>query len=136
MMKCPRDGQTMAEFEVDGIPLDYCPKCHSVWMDWGELRRVSSDLVTEYELIYRGDTDLRCPLCSKRMELADLHSVIVEECECGILFDAGEAEKVLGKSIGINDLKRIGITKDQVKNLYKKGVLKLGNYEIFVEDVD
>ena len=132
-MICPRDGQAMGEFDVEGIPLDYCPKCRSIWMEWDELRRISSDLVTKYELIHRGNAKLKCPICSKRMRLADLHSVIVEECDCGILFDFGEADKVLGKNLGIGELKKIGITPEQVNELKKTGSIKLGNYEIFVE---
>jgi len=133
-MRCPKDGSSMKEFHIDNIPLDYCSSCHGIWMDWGELRRVSSDLVTEYELLYRGDSNLDCPKCGKSMRMADLHSAIVEECGCGIFFDVGEADKVLGKNISIECSERIGLTKEQVEKLGREGSIKLGRFELFIDD--
>jgi Zn-finger nucleic acid-binding protein len=132
-MKCPKDGIQMDEVNVEGVILDHCKKCSGFWMDWGELTRVSGNMATEHELIFRGASNILCPRCGKKMNQADLHSVIVEECKCGLFFDEGEAEKVLGKKL---DLKRITpshrlyVTSAQVDELLRRGEAIVGDYEL------
>ena len=39
-MKCPIDGATLTMAERSGIEIDYCPACHGVWLDRGELNKM------------------------------------------------------------------------------------------------
>jgi Zn-finger nucleic acid-binding protein len=132
-MKCPKDGTAMRERDVDGVVLDVCEKCGGIWMDWGELGRVSKHTVTEHELVFRGGSSRHCPRCGKPMKKADLHSVIVEECGCGIFFDRGEADKVIGRGIEANvssGSAKVEMTLAQVKELLDRGAVKAGPVEI------
>lgn len=133
-MKCPKDGETFKEVKFGGIPLDICPKCDGVWMDWGKMRRVSSDIVTEYELMYRGESDIRCPKCHKLMEMADLHSAIVEKCDCGVFFDAEEANKVLGRKLDIHSNIQITINPENFEKLKTDGKISIDKYDLVLED--
>jgi Zn-finger nucleic acid-binding protein len=135
-MKCPKDGAEMDKIKVENTRIDICQKCSGIWMDWGELSELSDQKVTEHELIFRGDSKRLCPRCGKQMRKADLHSVIVEECKCGIYFDSGEAEKVIGgagKKIEFKS-KAIMITRHQLDELLKTGTVNAGGAEIKVVD--
>jgi len=130
-MKCPKDGVILEEISLEGYTLDSCKKCDGLWMDWGELTKLSKGRITEHELIFRGDSFRLCPRCGKKMRKADLHSVIIEECKCGIFFDKGEAQKVLGMDL-IAQLEKIDLTKEQLSQLNKSGNITAGKYEIQV----
>jgi len=130
-MKCPKDGETMEEMVADNVVLDCCPKCNGIWVDKGELKKVAGFVATEHELMYRGDSNRICPRCAKRMNKADLHSTIVEECKCGLFFDAGEVRKVLGRELDLRT-DRIELTSAQVEQLKAKGSLRVGPHEIVI----
>lgn len=34
---CPRDGTELDERIFDGVCIDFCPSCHGIWLDAGEL---------------------------------------------------------------------------------------------------
>jgi uncharacterized protein len=136
-MDCPKDGSAMEEMPLDGVVLDFCPKCSGMWMDWGEMGKVSHGGVTEHELIFRGGSRRMCPRCGKQMRKADLHSVIVEECGCGIFFDKGEAEKVLGRPLkpaqhGKGGV-RVEVTAAQLKELLNNGSVAVGGAELVLK---
>jgi len=41
MMFCPRGcGIELAQANRQGVAIDYCPKCHGVWLDRGELDKI------------------------------------------------------------------------------------------------
>jgi Zn-finger nucleic acid-binding protein len=132
-MNCPKDGTPMREVMADGVVLDLCSLCRGIWMDKGELGKVSKNRANEHELIFRGDSERMCPRCGKPMKKADLHSVIVEECECGIYFDEGEAERVMGRPLDLT-LKgathRVEVGAADLKRLLADGRLVVGDVEI------
>ena len=37
LMKCPKDGTDLREYEFHHVKLDRCPECKGVWLDPGEL---------------------------------------------------------------------------------------------------
>ncbi len=39
-MKCPIDGTDLVMAELQGVEIDYCPKCRGVWLDRGELDKI------------------------------------------------------------------------------------------------
>ncbi|MFH1055454.1 MAG: zf-TFIIB domain-containing protein [Candidatus Altiarchaeota archaeon] len=134
MVKCPKDGKEMNRKTVNGVELDVCGKCGGVWMDWGELQRVSDGKVTEHELVEKERSNSSCPRCDKKMNVAELNSVILENCRCGIFFDAGEAEEVIGRDIGLKSAgdKVIEVDAAQLKELLEKGRIKAGTTEIIL----
>ncbi len=138
-MKCPKDAAKMEDLVVDGLPFGVCPHCDGVWMDWGDLKKASNNMITEYELIFRGESKRICPKCGKKMNKADLHSVVIEECACGLFFDRGEAEKVLG-SVGsrLGIAKQAGgtiaLTREELKKLAETGRLVVGETTLTLRD--
>lgn len=39
-MNCPVDNAQLTSVTRDGVEIDYCPKCHGVWLDRGELDKI------------------------------------------------------------------------------------------------
>ncbi|ARU39986.1 hypothetical protein CCB80_02080 [Armatimonadetes bacterium Uphvl-Ar1] len=55
-MNCPRNcGAAMVTTEKQGIMIDYCPKCHGIWLDNGELEKFIelSDIGGRKQFIHR-----------------------------------------------------------------------------------
>jgi Zn-finger nucleic acid-binding protein len=40
-MKCPRCGVDLAISDRQGIEIDFCPQCRGVWLDRGELDKIT-----------------------------------------------------------------------------------------------
>jgi hypothetical protein len=45
--QCPVDGSSMKKEIAHMIVIDKCPKCHGVWLDGGELDKLTGDLEAE-----------------------------------------------------------------------------------------
>jgi hypothetical protein len=43
VMLCPRDGTALGHRPYKGVSLDYCPTCHGVWLDAGELAMLAHE---------------------------------------------------------------------------------------------
>jgi Zn-finger nucleic acid-binding protein len=129
-MKCPKDGQEMEEMVFDGVTIDVCKRCNGLWMDHRELDQLGGYHATEHELMHRGESRLSCPRCGRRMSQADIHAVIVDKCQCGIYFDEGEAEKVIGRKIRNENVNRVEVTTEQLKRLINGGSLRVGDIEL------
>ncbi|HVG21802.1 MAG TPA: zf-TFIIB domain-containing protein [Blastocatellia bacterium] len=41
-LKCPKCDGTLVEVSHDGIQIDQCDKCNGVWLDAGELERLTN----------------------------------------------------------------------------------------------
>lgn len=39
-MECPIDKSKLTTVTRDGVEIDYCPSCHGVWLDRGELDKI------------------------------------------------------------------------------------------------
>ena len=42
-MRCRRDGTALGHRPYKGVSLDYCPTCHGVWLDAGELAMLAHE---------------------------------------------------------------------------------------------
>ena len=47
-MKCLRCSTPMVITEKKGIEIDYCPNCHGVWLDKGELDKIIEQFIERY----------------------------------------------------------------------------------------
>jgi len=45
--RCPADGTTLVKEVAHAIVIDRCPQCRGVWLDAGELERMSGDVAME-----------------------------------------------------------------------------------------
>ena len=95
-MKCPVDKSVMMVVEHRRIELDYCLKCHGVWLDAGELELLISVLQAEGanlhpdELLTPEKTEIKdrrkCPICGSKMDkvwIGKDHRVLIDSCPLG-----------------------------------------------------
>ena len=118
VMNCPKDRSPMIVVEHDQIALDYCPTCHGVWFDRGELELVTeracgpqTDLCVA-DILTRPDASTsegkrRCPICNRRMlkkNVGAKPSVLIDACDQGdgLWFDGGELQQVLSQASPID----------------------------------
>ena len=95
---CPNCRLAMVEYAHAGVLLDLCQKCHGLWFDAGELRKVED--ITQFT---GGEDRSRpsrpCARCSGRLHERLLGSggdLRIDECgRCGGVFlDAGELRRI------------------------------------------
>ncbi len=103
----------MIVVEHEQIALDYCPTCHGVWFDRGELELVTekacgpeantclTDILTRPEA-KSAEQKHRCPICNRHMlkkNVGEAPSVTIDTCDRGdgLWFDGGELQHVLSQ---------------------------------------
>jgi uncharacterized protein len=125
----------MIVVEHDQIAIDYCPICHGVWFDRGELELVTeracgpqSDLCVA-DILARPDAPTveekrRCPICNRHMLKKNLGaepSILIDACDRGdgLWFDGGELHQVLSRAKTVDgsrvDAGMISFLKDTLK---------------------
>ncbi|MBI2829834.1 MAG: zf-TFIIB domain-containing protein [Chloroflexi bacterium] len=102
-MICPSCRNQTIVVEHHKIELDYCPKCHGVWFDAGELELLLSDKTAELNKMLQSpetkaaEKKRKCPICSRKMRkttVGQQPEVLVDVCLAGdgIWFDGGELD--------------------------------------------
>ncbi|AKG54172.1 hypothetical protein DGWBC_1538 [Dehalogenimonas sp. WBC-2] len=134
-MNCPKDRSPMIVVEHDQVAIDYCPVCHGVWLDRGELELVvektclddASLCLTDIFNRPEARTDekkRRCPICNTTMRKEGLGTspeVIIDVCSSrydGLWFDGGELHQVLAQLPTVNnnsDGKMLAFLKEVLK---------------------
>ncbi len=106
-MNCPRCAkEPLIAIEHDRVELDYCPACHGVWLDAGELELLygdadaAQDFLRSRNPVPRGEAPRKCPECGGRMikEVTEgERPVIYDRCRKGhgLWLDHGELAAVL-----------------------------------------
>jgi len=105
-MMCPICHKDALIVEYQDIELDYCPVCHGVWFDAGELKLLMESAgLEEFQLyieriihIPEADTPEKkhkCPTCNQKMKkvyIDEDKKILVDVCYTGdgIWFDGGE----------------------------------------------
>jgi len=51
-MKCPKCGMALIEIDYKGVEIDKCSDCQGVWLDAGELERVSKLSKTLFDEVF------------------------------------------------------------------------------------
>ena len=101
-LTCPRDNAGLREIVVDvpgrDVRVDVCPSCGGMWLDAGELRRLTcdrrlSDYLTK-DIGTRTSSPVVCPACGHLMDVERAEDVEVDVClECrGVWLDTGELD--------------------------------------------
>ncbi len=109
-MICPSCKSDMIGVEYHRIELDYCPRCHGVWFDAGELEllleagglespRFLNNIMRSAEA-QSAETKLRCPICTQKMKktiAGEQPKVTIDVCGRGdgLWFDGGELDQVI-----------------------------------------
>ena len=96
-VSCPKCGGLFASRRTpQGIEVEYCQDCKSVWLDKGEVNAFieGTQRLDNYALSNGFTTDQACPSCGSQLERGNWTSenIILEKCpNCGgILFEEGE----------------------------------------------
>ncbi len=92
-MDCPICEQPLIEKIVEGVEVDYCRYCKGVWLDEGELEKLSG-------LRYERGRQLVCKQCQGPMSTKVVQGVEIDHCgNCGTVWlDKGELDKLSGIS--------------------------------------
>ncbi len=106
-LKCPKCGVSELETRVHrGVNIDFCSKCNGIWLDKGELDKISHPHAgnVEYCSLYHVDenriSDFCCPLCRdvklKEANFICYSSIVIEYCtNCeGFWLDRGKLYKI------------------------------------------
>jgi Zn-finger nucleic acid-binding protein len=106
---CKRVDMFVLEYEL--LEVDYCPRCHGVWLDSGELALIGQragalhgELLAAIEQ-QKGEQQTespprRCPVCRKRLRIVTAqteHGIVIDRCPRGdgLWFDRGELAAVV-----------------------------------------
>jgi hypothetical protein len=101
----------MIVVEHKKIELDYCPKCHGVWFDSGELELFLDSLNLENRDQFFSnmlnapeaktpEKKRRCPICAQRMKkvlVGKKPNILIDVCQRsdGLWFDGGEVGELI-----------------------------------------
>jgi Zn-finger nucleic acid-binding protein len=105
---CPRDWVKMEQKEIEilgpNITIDECPKCHGIYLDSGELKKMIKDKkLSDYltkDIGTKTKSKLVCPRCGGLMDTEYADDIEVDVClTChGVWLDPGELEDLKEKS--------------------------------------
>lgn len=110
-MFCPSCKNAMIVVEHNRIELDYCPHCHGVWFDSGELElwlksmgrvdgdRFFADILKSPET-ETAEKERKCPICHQKMRkiaTGRQPALLIDACPHGngLWFDGGEVGHLL-----------------------------------------
>lgn len=86
-LACPRDGNALVPFLIADITIDRCPGCAGMWLDDGELRRVTHDdelARLASELDRSAPATMACPRCQAPCRPSHVEDVALDVCGgCG-----------------------------------------------------
>lgn len=110
-MICPACKSPMIVVEHQKIELDYCPECHGVWFDSGELELFLDSLhpgnrdkfvsnVLDAPEARTSEKKRRCPICAQKMKkivVNEKPGIVIDVCRRadGLWFDGGEVGELL-----------------------------------------
>ena len=99
---CPRDGAAMDEMverPAGGeVVLDLCPNCAGLWLDGGEIAKITGE--ADFEEFLAGlparESNMQCPRCSGVMQMKRFANLEVDVCTMchGGWFDPSELESL------------------------------------------
>jgi Zn-finger nucleic acid-binding protein len=110
-MICPICHKDALIVEYQNVELDYCPVCHGVWFDAGELellikaaglgdlRRYLDSIINAPEAATQ-EKKRKCPICRHKMKKTYIdtdNKILVDVCHVGdgIWFDGGEIQHLV-----------------------------------------
>jgi Zn-finger nucleic acid-binding protein len=106
-LNCSSCKEPMIVLDLDGVEIDYCAGCGSIWLDSGELELLVESASEKTALLdsflpanKTGEKTIDCPICGKRMGKSHYLEVLLDKCPAGhgIWFDKGELHDIVAKS--------------------------------------
>lgn len=103
---CPKCDSALFALRLNRVEMDYCERCHGVWLDAGELEELAGavdPLLTamQDQPGVPASPKIYCPRCDAALDLIVVPSLAVEVDRCprghGLWFDADELRQVLAR---------------------------------------
>jgi len=103
-MKCTKCGGEFQTRNLNGIEIDQCSTCNSIWLDYNELDLLEDTVWDKDEqkgsLFYGTQpSTIHCPKCGKMMQKINyrFYDLELEVCpdSCGFYLDANEEQRIL-----------------------------------------
>lgn len=124
--RCPKCGMELLAFSFERLRLDQCAHCEGLWLDPGELDRLThghprplQSLELDRKRVFALEREreltpeavhalaalyhLSCPRCAEPLVEEGFHGLRIDRCaSChGAWLDAGELEQVMGAEHGL-----------------------------------
>jgi uncharacterized protein len=105
-MKCT---SILDKTQIEDIEIDACPKCGGLWLDHGEVERVSTKMASEVDRLkglvaprtgpppVPSEISSACPACTSPMKEVLVGKIHIDYCSSckGIFLDRGELDAAL-----------------------------------------
>lgn len=106
-LKCPKCNDVkLKKHEIEGTVVEFCEGCNGIWLDKGELNKVTHPIDGDIEFCsheYSGEksvSELSCPKCIdkklKKANFIEFSDIAIDYCDgCnGIWLDKGELDAI------------------------------------------
>ena len=89
----------MVPYDHEGVALDLCQRCHGIWFDCGEIKKVEDVRIELVPVKGSNAPELPCPRCPGQLSEGKLPrsgGLLLDECDrCrGVFLDAGELRRL------------------------------------------
>ena len=107
LLTCVKCTSVLDKSTVGGMEVDLCPACGGLWLDQGEMEKLSSAdrgtvdglrrVLTGGEQAGLSDATAICPACSGKLVEVRLGKVLIDYCrQCrGVFLDKGELDAAM-----------------------------------------
>jgi len=106
LLTCLKCTSVLDKARIEDVEVDLCPACGGLWLDHGEVERLSRKMESELDRLRRllrakaqppavpSEVQYACPACTapvKEVLLADIHIDYCTSCK-GVFLDRGELD--------------------------------------------
>jgi Zn-finger nucleic acid-binding protein len=105
-LACLKCTSILDKARIEDVEVDHCPACGGLWLDHGEIERISRKMVSEIDRLRRmlqpsggppavpSEIQTSCPACTGNMQEVTLGSIRIDFCSrCkGFFLDRGEID--------------------------------------------
>lgn len=105
-LACLKCTSVLDKARIEDVEVDHCPACGGLWLDHGEIERISRKMVSEIDRLRRllspsggppavpSEIQTSCPACTGEMKEVTLGSIRIDFCSrCkGFFLDRGEID--------------------------------------------
>jgi Zn-finger nucleic acid-binding protein len=109
LLCCLKCTSVLDKTRIDEIEVDHCPACGGLWLDHGEIERLSKKMASDIDRLRKilnkhegppavpSDVVATCPACTGEMKEVKLGEIGIDFCSrCkGFFLDRGEIDSAL-----------------------------------------